>query len=422
MIDVPPFTTRRLPVLHRPPWWKTALSLVPLLSALVFSQLPYLDRIGWLLFISGLVGSAFLLVLYARNTVEPVIVRAGADGIAIGDRFHTRAELLRGVLVPTEHRVLLHRRFRRPLVIEATGADEAHALLLALGLDASQTVADFRALSPLLAQRSYLAIAALGLIVLWAWLRDLHAWLGGTPAARHGSLELAVGGILVAATLALLTPMRVRVGADGIALRWLGTRRFVGFDEIEDIERFALSLLVGPAFIVVLRIVVRSKEKVLVPVVGHRGVAHLERLQARSLRAERGSRQGDADAAAALLRRGDREGGAWVTALRSLGAGANAGPRTALVPRDRLLRIVEDAALPALERAAAAVALATELDEEGHRRLRTAAQATALPGLRIAIETAARGAAEAELAAALVEIEEDGAARGRGTRAPGAGG
>ena len=118
-------------------------------------------------------------------------------------------------------------------------------------------------------------------------------------------------------------------------------------------------------------------------------------------------RRGDAEGDAALVRRNGRDLGAWINALRSLGAGSNADLRTAPLPRERLFRIVESPTAAAGERAAAAVALGTELDEEGRARLRSAAEATAAPKLRIAIEQAAASADEEALREALSALESE---------------
>jgi hypothetical protein len=115
---------------------------------------------------------------------------------------------------------------------------------------------------------------------------------------------------------------------------------------------------------------------------------------------------------ASLLRRGERAVGVWVAALRSIGAGANADLRTAPMPGERLFRIVEDPASPAVDRAAAAVALGGDLDEQTRTRLRFVADATAEPRLRLAIEKAAAGEDKAEIEAALAEIEGKDSRRG----------
>jgi hypothetical protein len=115
------------------------------------------------------------------------------------------------------------------------------------------------------------------------------------------------------------------------------------------------------------------------------------------------------ESAAALLGREGRGMSAWITNLRALGAGANADMRTAPIPRERLLRVVEDASLDPTSRAAAAVALGLDLDEEGRARLRAAAESTAAPKLRFAIEKVAslEGSEDAAIEAALAELEAE---------------
>ncbi len=130
-------------------------------------------------------------------------------------------------------------------------------------------------------------------------------------------------------------------------------------------------------------------------------------------------RRGGLAADSAVLRRGQRDVREWVSALRALGAGANADMRTAPLPPERLFRVVEDPAASSADRAAAAVALGSDLDDTGRARLRTAAAAVAGPRLRAALETAAIQAEQAALEAALAEVEqEEATARAPGGREP----
>src|SRR5262249_28225525 len=139
-----------------------------------------------------------------------------------------------------------------------------------------------------------------------------------------------------------------------------------------------------------IKLTLRSGEEVQIPVTTRSwGDNELALIEERIREAREAYRTGGAEADAALLKRGDREVSAWVSMLRTIGAGANADMRTAPVPRERLFRIVEDPASPAIDRAAAAVALGADLDEDGRRRLADAAHATAAPKLRVAIEKAA---------------------------------
>jgi hypothetical protein len=93
--------------------------------------------------------------------------------------------------------------------------------------------------------------------------------------------------------------------------------------------------------------------------------------------------------------------------------------RTAPIPRERLFRVVEDASLDPTSRAAAAVALGLELDDEGRARLRAAAEAMAAPKLRFAIEKAAspHAAEDSAIKAALAELEiEEARTRAAGSK------
>jgi len=213
-----------------------------------------------------------------------------------------------------------------------------------------------------------------------------------------------LGLLTVAMVILFAAPTQLSIGSDGIAVRWLWTRRFLGFDQITGVTRFEKGW--GNSRLVGLRVVLRSGETVeLATSRGDWSDGQSAILCQRVLEAMETFRQGGTATDAARLRRGDRGVGEWITTLRSLGAGANADLRTAPVPRDRLFHIVEDPAAPAAERAAAAVALGGDLDDESRARLRAAAAATAAPRLRIAIEKVADGDAEAELEAALAEIE-----------------
>jgi hypothetical protein len=308
--------------------------------------------------------------------------------------------------------VLLRRRGRLPIELQAGSTEEGRGLLRALGLDASQTVAHFRTLSRALAKRRHWLLFGMGFAAFWLGL--VNSLATRAHMGPSGATILVCLAGLVAALSLLLAPARLSVGADGIAIRWLWTKRFLGYDEIREASRYEKG--VGRSHVSGIRIILRSSEEVLVPVnqgsmADPTSVALIEE---RIREAAETFRRGDAAADAALLQRGDRPVAEWVSALRSIGTGANADMRTAPVPRERLFRIVEDPASAAADRAAAAVALGGDLDDDGRARLRSAALATAAPKLRVAIEKAAAGGDdEAELSAALAELEEEDARRER---------
>jgi hypothetical protein len=117
------------------------------------------------------------------------------------------------------------------------------------------------------------------------------------------------------------------------------------------------------------------------------------------------ARRGDPAQDVALLARNAREIGVWVRALRAVAAGA-VDHRTAPIPEDRLWRIAEDPNASPTARAGAAVALTPSLDDAGKARIRVAADATASPKLRVALEAAAE-TDEAALEHALAELDAE---------------
>lgn len=103
------------------------------------------------------------------------------------------------------------------------------------------------------------------------------------------------------------------------------------------------------------------------------------------------------------LARDDRPVDEWVTRLRTLRDGKttfrDAGPPTV----DALLSIVEDVSSPAVERAAAAIALSKAPAEVKHR-IRIAAESSAEPRLRVALEQAIDDRLE-EIGVTLEELD-----------------
>jgi hypothetical protein len=80
---------------------------------------------------------------------------------------------------------------------------------------------------------------------------------------------------------------------------------------------------------------------------------------------------------------------AWIRHLRSIGSGANVGPRTAPVSAEQLWQTVEAPTAEPVARVAAAVALSGALDGQGRRRMRIAAQQTVQSDLRVVFDAAA---------------------------------
>jgi hypothetical protein len=129
--------------------------------------------------------------------------------------------------------------------------------------------------------------------------------------------------------------------------------------------------------------------------------------------------RGPAADVSALVGRGTRTRADWLAALTRL-RDAEGGYRDAVVREDDLWRVVEDPSAPEDARGGAALVLRGALDDAGKARVRVAAEATASPKLRFALDAAAGDAHEENLRAALSDLaDEDGEPAGRSRAARG---
>jgi hypothetical protein len=240
-------------------------------------------------------------------------------------------------------------------------------------------------------------------------------WAVGLFAAMAG---------LVALGVILLWPTRILVGADAVVIRWMGRERRLRLDDIEHVVR-------APGR---LRLVLRTEEEIELvypgkvpteedlahwaaqglsagPVELGRAGARIEEVLAACPREREGAPE-------LSLERGSRRTEEWLRHLRSVGGSARAERsdyRRPALPPERLWRLVEDPGSPPGARAGAAVALCHGLDEPGKRRMRIAAEATALPGMRVLLESAAaeEAADEAALCELLDQVDDGEGARRR---------
>lgn len=345
-----------------------------------------------------------------RPVYDPVEVSADRQGITVAGEHLPRAAFREGLIVPPRDdrgpQVELRRKgaFNPSLRLEIHDREQGRRLLHALGFDATQTVANFRALSMALSKGRYIAaIIGAFMLCLVAFVgAGIAAALAHTPALfALGVIPFALGYVGMLGAFAV--PTKIAAGADGIMLGWLWWKRFLRYGDILTVARFESGW--GNSNRKGLAIVLQSGEQIRLPI--SQDAEAVAIVEERIQEAMETYRRGDAEGDAALVRRNGRDLAAWINALRSLGAGSNADLRTAPLPRERLFRIVESPTAAAGERAAAAVALGTELDEEGRARLRSAAEATAAPKLRIAIEQAAASADEEALREALSALESE---------------
>jgi hypothetical protein len=370
------------------------IGLALLLGARMWSwALPLLSS-GWL-----------LGVAYDRNWFrvrEPVRVAGNEEGITVGHEHVPRGRIQEGLEVPgTPPRVLLRLRGLRPsITLETRTKREARALLRALRLDAAHALASFQVPSRLYSILGrHFGWGAIASLLLGAAITWLLVTSGLVPVQGH--VGPVFGVIITLFFVPFVAQTRVDVGADGIALRWMGTRRFIGFGRIAKVA--SLQMDTNLEF---LRLVLETGEEVSIPVAKPRQAgskSDLTVIERRIREAHKAFRAGET-AAAPLLRRGERTLAEWITALRSIGAGANASLRIAPVPREYLLRIVEDATAASTDRVAAVVALGVSLDRDTRARIDAVAEAIAAPKLRIAVQKAVSAEGDAEIEAAMEEF------------------
>lgn len=351
------------------------LTLFGLVAALVTHRAGFLAMVPHPL-ILGLAALGWVWNRNPKPTAEPTTVRANRDGMRIGAEFVPHARVRDAYVLPRRPKpaVRLNRRgVAPPIEIVVENEAEGRRLLHAMGFDASQTVAHFRVMSRAMAHRGRLFAAYVLLIVL-------GGLLGSLGAALHIEAPLVslLGIVFLSIAAVALAPSRLDVGADGILIRWLGRRRFIDYAEVELVTRFDAGF--GRSRMGGVDLLLKSGESVRVPVGTPRWAdGRIDILEERIKEAMDTFSRGHAEADASVLGRGERALSDWITALRSIGTGANAAHRIAPVPGERLWRILEDASASHAARAAAAVALGPTLDDDGRARVATAAEATAAP-------------------------------------------
>jgi hypothetical protein len=214
--------------------------------------------------------------------------------------------------------------------------------------------------------------------------QDPSAWM--PQALLYFPILPMIVGLMVGLAV---SSTHVVVGDDGLQIRRGWWRRFVAFDRIKEMHQDGSGRLI-------IALADGAKLKIGSHAAGHSyAQALMERIQ-RAMSPEGG-------ATAALLHvlgRGDRSLAEWRDALRGLFT-AEPGYRGPRWTKDDALAVVADATRDAQHRLGAALALfeAGELDEKSRQRVRIAADASANPQLRIALE----GVAEAEAEAVAID-------------------
>jgi hypothetical protein len=329
-----------------------------------------------------------------------------AQGVSVGGRVVIpRAEINNGAMAPDARgdgvRVLLGRKgsLTPSHTLHAQDEAEAHAMLTALGLDAAHSTHVYREAgwfpyggAP---TRVLPGVLVLGLLSFLPLL-----------ALTHGSaLAMVPAALGMTAFFGALwtTRSEVTVGLDGVRVRWLNRERFCAFADVTRCERTGLGVALhrrdGTRFAVDLATMFGQR-----PIGQQDRAAVVTRIEDALAAHRRAAAEGAALDPAALARDA-RSTEDWLDALRSLRH--EGSHRAAAVRAEDLWRIVADPDSPAASRAAAAVVLAPTADASGKARLRIAAETTASPPLREAIEAAMTGD-EPRVAASLDALSPRG--------------
>lgn len=404
--------TLKLALVRRNPWM-LAISVLPMVMAVVayfFANWALLLLVPYLV----LLASLLFTYMWIRNPRPREIegdVFVDEDCVLIGQSLALSRERIKaGFVVP--------RPDKRPIVrlgikgigpaveIRVDNEDDGREVLRRLSLDATQATASFKLPSRIHANdRTELIPFAFIFVPMFLFVAVTLL----TQTIYNGLLLFYVASTFAAIAIPALTSTRLRIGADGIVLRWLGKERFIAYDDILAIESYENKAWYQRRWAGA-HLRLRSEETITLPVssVGEVGGPRVRLVTSRLQQAHADHQRGARASAESRLVRGERAMQTWVRDLRRAGAGAAANHRIAPMPTDRLLELAEDPYADPMTRANAAIALGANTESDGIRtRLRAAAHATAAPRLRIALEKAVDVHDEAALAEALAEVEAE---------------
>ena len=359
-----------------------------LLEAVLFCFSPLLFPEGWI----------------GGGREERVVLAADREGVSVDEkRVLARAAIATAVIERNSDgsaRVILltHAPSRN---FEAVLADpeRARAFLAALGLETDRSAAYFRVLRAPLATTA--GKVGAGIVTMVATLALLAAVAVAMQHFHSDHLLLLYLPLLM---LMLLVRTRFRlmasvvVGADRVVVRVGRNARAIPYPAIRSIVRrgSSVELLLSDGDRLCFTFSPTS-DPTRQPVAMAQRIEHAMRTHA--------AYEAGTDCAPQLLRAG-RSVSEWTRSLRALLTTGEGGYRTPALEPETFWRVVEAPGADPAARAAAAVALVSVLDEEGRTRLRVAAEATALPGVRAVLEAAAGADGEGAVEQALERCEK----------------
>jgi hypothetical protein len=303
--------------------------------------------------------------------------------------------------------VRLHRRNARDWKLVVKDAGAAREVLRVLGFGPERSTAKLVGKSRFSAIQGWLRLVAY--VAIFGTVGVFAAAVESLTRTGPGAFFAAMAMVIPVLAVLHLPSTTVEIGADALAVRWLGRTRVIPLADVIDIET-TTEVVHGKSRSV-------SHYGVIISIRGKRPIAirfgntpaeigERNQLVERFREVRAALARGDEPIDTAFLVRGGRDVGAWIAALRS-GSAPEGGMRRAPIPVERFWHIIEDASARAVDRAAAAVAVGRSATPEQRQRVRIAADQTVDPALRHAMERAIdEQAAEEAIAEALDAVEK----------------
>lgn len=283
--------------------------------------------------------------------------------------------------------------------------EEARAIVEALGLDVTRRAVTRKVMSLAMQPKVTFAVVA----AMFGSMLAGGVLVGVTDQALFGLIGAL--GVLGVFSLQLLGFVRtqVRIGGDGVSVKWLSYERTVPLTDIARLEVEPRTLL-SPAKVRIHR----KSGAPLEILVGIRGnnpfepysvddecSRILERIQEAI---DRGGKEEPTEFRFWADRRQSMTTDAWLAALRGVLDGYRDGEAMPFT-KSELFTVIENVRATELERVAATIALGPTSDERTREHLLDVAAATAMPKLKLALEAAARGD-DAILGRTLAELRD----------------
>lgn len=302
----------------------------------------------------------------------------------------SREKFVEGWYNPETQCVHLVRRGGNILSAHVPDAETATRLLERVGVDASKRTMRMR-------------LGAVDFLNAMVWLVGpwISLYIGetiGEIAHHRGALGFPFALVFFVAGFFLVRklfdPATLVIGVDGVIIEQGYGRRFIPFGEIKSIstahDHVTLHLVGGDS--------VRARAR-------HLETAERAAIEQRVREALKLRAHGNLDAAAlAALDRGTKTGAAWREALRGV-FDKDRGYRDANVTPEQIAGVMADPGAPANRRIGAAMALAQSGDTACLPKIRVAAESSANPRFRLALQAIAEGDLDHE-AIEQVALEE----------------